>query len=579
MNFLKKTIYLLTSSERITAGSIILMMMIMALLDATSVASIMPLIAVISNPDIIQTNTFLKYLFDKSEMIGVENQQQFIFFFSSLVFVFLVMSLAFKAITTYVQLYFVQMREHSISKRLMESYLYQPYEWFLNHHSANLSKIILSEVMIVVNGGLKPIMTLLAQLFIVITLSCLIFIVEPELSLIVCLILFVFYFSIYKFSSNFLIKIGKERIKANEERFATISEAFGAVKEIKLGNLEKSYVNNYSRPTRLFAKNQASSFIISQIPRFALEAIVFGGMIFIIMFLIAKSEDFNSAVPLIALYAFAGYRLMPAFQQIYASLSQLQFVSPALEEVYKSLSMTKFNNNYKNKDILTLNKKLILNKIYYKYPGELRNTLSDLNLEITARTTVGLIGVSGAGKTTLIDIIIGLLEPQKGTLEVDGKIINKNNYHSWQHLIGYVPQKIFLTDKSIAQNIAFGIDPEKIDYQAVERAAKIANLHQFIIEQLPKKYETFVGEHGVRLSGGQRQRIGIARSLYRQPQVLVFDEATNGLDSATEKKLLDEIYNLKESMTLIMISHQYDTLNKCDKIFKLENGTVIEKSH
>ena len=227
-----------------------------------------------------------------------------------------------------------------------------------------------------------------------------------------------------------------------------------------------------------------------------------------------------------------------------------------------------------DKGVLYLNKAITLKNIHYEYPNASRTALNDVNLSISSKTTVGLVGMTGSGKTTTVDIILGLLEPQKGTLEVDGKVITKQNSRSWQRSIGYVPQHIYLSDDTVAANIAFGVEPQDIDLEAVEKAAKTANLHNFLIDELPKKYETTIGERGVRLSGGQRQRIGIARALYYNPSILILDEATSALDSQTEKAVMDAVNNLRKDITIIIIAHRLATIKKCDKIFLLEKGQI-----
>ena len=226
---------------------------------------------------------------------------------------------------------------------------------------------------------------------------------------------------------------------------------------------------------------------------------------------------------------------------------------------------------------MPLKKVISLKNIFYSYPSSQITTLKDINLSIPAYSTVGIVGPTGSGKTTTVDIILGLLEPKKGKLEVDGKVIDKDNLKAWQSSIGYVPQQIYLADDTVTANIALGRDPKYIDQNAVERAAKIANVHEFIINELPLKYETTVGERGIRLSGGQRQRIGIARALYHNPQLLILDEATNALDNLTEQAVMDAVNNLGNEITIILITHRLSTVKKCDNIFLLEKGELKQQ--
>ena len=577
MHVLKKLIFLLTSSERKKAILLFGMILVMALLDLLGVASIMPFMAVLTNPDIIETNKILKIAFEVSGDFGIENKEQFIFLIGILVFFILVFSLAFKALTAYAQVRFSKMREYSICKRLLEGYLHQPYSWFLKRNSSNLTKTILSEVDTVVNVGLYPLLILISQLIVVISLLIFLIFIDPFLTLGVVLILGGAYAIIYKLSKNFIKKIGEERLIANEKRFNSLNEAFGAVKQLKVSGLEEIYFQRFTIPAISFAKSNAWIVIVSQLPRYALEAIAFGGMILVILYLIALKGAFLGAVPIIALYAFAGYRLMPALQRIYQSYAEVRFSLPAIESLYEDLKNLIPRKNLTSKEVIELKKSITLNNIHYNYPESTNNVLKDISLKIPAYSSVGFVGSTGSGKTTIVDIILGLLESQKGTLEVDDKIINTNNVRAWQVKIGYVPQDIYLADDTIEANIGFGIEDKKINRKAVENAAKIANLHDFVVNELPAKYQTLVGERGVRLSGGQRQRIGIARAIYHKPEILILDEATSALDNQTERAVMEAIRNLSNKMTIIMIAHRLSTVKKCDKIFLLSKGELKGK--
>jgi ABC-type bacteriocin/lantibiotic exporter with double-glycine peptidase domain len=531
------------------------MILLMALLDMIGVISILPFIAVLLNPEIIETNSILNYMFKISATLGIDSmfkisatlgidsKQQFLFCLGSIFFILLVFSLAFKALTTYVQFRFTEMRAFSIGKRLVEGYLYQPYSWFLNRNSAELGKTIISQVTSVVSNGIRPMVNLIANI-------------------------------IYKLVRGILKKIGHESVKADQSRFITLSEAFGASKEVKLGSLEDIYIKRFADASQKHASNQASAKSISQIPRYILEAIAFGGMLLFVLFLVEEGGMLDTVLPIVALYAFAGYRLMPALQQTYASFSLLRFVGPALDYLYNDLKNLEKKTFLENKHKLSFDNEITLNKINYSYPNTPRNVLKNLSINIPAHKSIGIVGKTGSGKTTLVDIILCLLDVKEGTLKIDGQIINRDNQISWQRYIGYVPQKIYLADDTIAANIAFGKNFENINMDKLISAAKVANLHEFIIDELPLQYQTTVGENGVKLSGGQRQRIGIARALYNEPKVLVLDEATSALDNQTEKLVMEALNNASKEITIIMIAHRLSTIKKCDKIFLLQDGEV-----
>ena len=574
MKNLSKIIKLLTYQERKQALYLLFMILIVAILDAVGVASIMPFIAVLTNPDIIETNTFLNKTFIFSEILGIKTTEQFLFALGSLVFLLLVFSLIFKATLTYFQLRFSAMCQYQLSKRMMSGYLNQPYDWFLNQHSADIGKTILSEVNIIISKGLIQLLNLITYGVIAFALLVLLILSDPIFALIAGFSLGITYFIVYKFTRKFLSRIGHERVKANQARFTVVSEAFNAAKELKVGNLEKAFIEKFSIPAKILAQNSAIAASISQLPRYVLEIIAFGGMLLLILYLMLQNNIFTDALPLIALYAFAGYRLIPALQRIYASVSQLRFVDPSINSIYDDFKSLDKKVTENNESIISLKKEIILNELCYQYPNTPDATLKNINLKIPAHSFVGITGSTGSGKTTIIDIILGLLHAQKGTLKVDNEVINLSNCVSWQKSIGYVPQNIFIADDTIAANIAFGLEKESINHDQIQKAAKIANIHDFVIKELPQKYSTIVGEKGIRLSGGERQRIGIARALYRNPQVLILDEATSALDNLTESAVMTEIHKIGNKKTVILIAHRLTTLKECDKIFLLNDGKL-----
>lgn len=577
MQTFKKFLSLLNNQERKSAGLLLVMIIIMALMDMIGVASILPFIAVLTNPEIVETNIILNKIYEYSIVFGVKSNQQFLFVLGVSVFLLLVLSLIFKGFTSYLQLRFVQMREYSIAKRFVEGYLNQPYSWFLNRNSADIGKTILSEVGTVVGKGMKPLGELIASSMVTIALLVLLVITDPKLAIMIGVLLGAAYGLIYKLTRNYLNKIGIERLKSNELRFTAVSEAFGAAKELKVTGLEDVYVKRFSDPSKTFAVYKASADVISQLPRFALEALAFGSILLMILYLMAQTAIFTNVLPIISLYVFAGYRLIPALHQIYASFAKLTFVGPSLDALCNDINNLKPYYHKQNRDSIKLEKSIVLKNVSFNYPNQTRKVLTNIDIIIPAKATVGLVGATGSGKTTTVDIILGLLDIQNGTLEVDGHVITRQNSRSWQKSIGYVPQQIYLTDDTIASNIAFGVASEDIKHDIIEKVSKIANLHDFVINELPKKYQTKVGERGVRLSGGQLQRIGIARALYNNPQVLILDEATSALDNETEKAVMDAVNNIKKNITIILIAHRLNTVKNCDIIFKLDKGKIVDK--
>ena len=422
---------------------------------------------------------------------------------------------------------------------------------------------------------MMPLLTLIAQGVTIIALIVLLLIVDPLLAFSVCLALGFCYGVIYFLTRGWLKDLGGARISANQQRYAAISEAFSASKEIKVGRLENIYIQRFGTPAENYAKTVATVQLIAQLPRYLLEAVAFGGLLVVMLFLTAQSGSFTNAFPIVVLYAFIGYRLMPSLQQIYGAATYLRFAGPAINILHTDLMDLHVIDSYEgNIQPIALNQAITLTNIVYSYPNTSQPVLKGIDLSIPVHSTIAFVGSTGSGKTTTVDIILGLLEPQEGSLKIDGQLITNANRRQWQSAIGYVPQHIYLSDDTVVANIAFGVSIKDVDLKAVERAAKVANLHDFVTDSLPQGYNTKVGERGVRLSGGQRQRIGIARALYHNPQVLILDEATSALDGLTEQAVMEAVNSLGSEMTIILIAHRLSTVRQCDRIFVLESGKV-----
>lgn len=576
MQTIKKLLYLLDKGERKRVYLIILLIIVMAIFETIGVASILPFMAILMNPEVIQTNIFLKKTYLFLSDYGVENNHDFLIFTGFVVLALFVISNFLRTIGIYLQVKFSQMNEYKISKRLIEGYLFQPYSWFLDRNSADLGKTILSEVNQVMSNSFKSSLSLLSRTIVAIAIILLLIITDPKLTILIMLVLSSTYATIYFLCHKILNRVGKERLKNNLMRFKIVNESFGAIKEIKFAGLEKIYVKNFNEPAQNFAKNQITSEIIGQLPRYGIETFAFGGVITLLLYLMSKNQTIDNVLPIISLYVFASYRLLPALQGIYFALANIKFSSAALNDLIKELKKLEKPNLSVTKNQISFNQGIKMKNIYFSYPNDSKYILNNINLFFPSNSISGIIGKTGSGKTTIIDIILGLLEPQKGTLEVGNKIITRNNVGAWQKLIGYVPQQIYLCDDTIASNIAFGVDKSEIDYNIVKKVSRIANLDNFVSE-LPNQYLTNVGERGVKLSGGQRQRIGIARALYHNPELLILDEATSSLDIETEKVVMEAVDNLSKKVTIILIAHRLNTVKKCDIIYKLENGSVVSQ--
>jgi ABC-type bacteriocin/lantibiotic exporter with double-glycine peptidase domain len=550
------------------------MILFMAFLQTLGVASIIPFMSVLGNPELVETN---RWLFLGYNHLGFSDPKNFLFFLGLVVFSALVLSSAFKALTQWVMLRFIYSCNHSLSCRLLQGYLGRPYTWFLNRHSADLGKSVLSEASLVVNQTMVPCMNLITQGTVAIFLIILLVLVDSVLALIVALVLGGSYLFIYVILRPYLSRIGADRLAANKQRYQIAQEALGGIKEVKIFGRENVFFKRFVDPSFRFARNQANSSIAGILPSYFMEMLAFGGILLIAMYLFRTHESFGSILPVLGVYAFAGYRLMPALQGLYHQLARLRFGQPALDDLYKDI--LEFEQNQSTGQDPAAEKifpksAIILEDISFTYPQAKVPALENINLKVPANTTVGLVGGTGSGKTTTVDIMLGLLSPDKGRLLVDGVPIISDNVRSWQQALGYVPQHIYLADDTVAANIAFGLPPELIDMDIVVNAARIAEMHNFVVKEMPSGYETLVGERGIRLSGGQRQRIGIARALYHDPKVLVLDEATSALDNVTERQVMQSISAMKGKRTIILIAHRLTTVSSCDRIYFLDQGQI-----
>ena len=383
MQTVKKILFLLTSSEIKKAILLLIMILVMALLDMLGVASILPFMAVLSSPEIIETNAIYNEMFEISKNFGVENAQHFIFGLGVLLFILLVSSISFKALTLYVQVRFVQMRQYSLSKRLVERYLNQPYSWFLNRNSAELGKTILTEVNQVIGSGVRPLLDLIAGIFVTIAIVALLVIINAKISMIIGFSLILAYSIVLMISRKYLHKFGDQRLKANELRFISVSEAFGAAKEIKIGGLEKIYLKRFSDPAHIFARAITKASIFAEFPRFVFEIIAFGGILLVTLYLMTQTGNFSDVLPILSLFVFAGYRLMPALQKIYASIATLTYIGPSLDKLYDDIKLLKKTDQYQHQNTLSINKSITLKNIHFNYPNTTRTALKNININVS----------------------------------------------------------------------------------------------------------------------------------------------------------------------------------------------------
>lgn len=584
MNTFKMMFKLLSFDEKKELVKVLMLVFIMAILESLGVISIMPFLAVASNSELGQSNQYLALAVEYAASMGISNPDDFLIVLGLISFVVIFFSSIFKVYTQYTLNNFIELRRHSISSNLYATYLSQRYDFFLNKNSSAMSKDILSEVDLVVQQVLRPTIQMIAYSFVVIILMVLLVMINPIISCIVAVIFVGLYVTVYLIAKNRLRVVGKARAISNEGRFLTVNEGFGGIKAIKLDKTEKIFINRFKPYSQSYSKSQAIAVTINQVPQYIVEALAIGGVILATIVAIVKlggvnSSAFSALVPLIGVYVFSAYRLQPALRTVYQGLASIKYGYTALDSIMASFSNDNKSDiaevpNFSETEDLTFSNNITLKNITYAYPESNTLALNDVSIDIPKNKITAVIGKSGSGKTTLIDIILGLLTPNSGDLFVDGKKLNAKNLSSYQDLLGYVPQDVYLSDSTISSNIAFGVPSDELDFEKVVMAAKLADIHDFCLQN-EKGYNTLVGERGCNLSGGQRQRLGIARALYKSPKILVLDEATSALDQRTEQNILKSLTKLQGSLTIVFITHKISLIKSFDQVICLENGQLI----
>lgn len=573
---LKQFFLFITVRERYQILWLIVILLLMSTLEILGIFSILPFMTLVANPNTIQDNKLLSSLY---RTFDFHDNTTFLYFLGCASIGLIIFSNTFGFFSMRYMNRFVFALDSSISERLLMRYVQKPYIFFLNCNTSDLIRNILSEVSAATNGVILPGMQMIAKICVCFLICILLIVANPLLAMVTCFSLGGAYICIYLIIRQRIEKIGIERQENNARRFRVANEALGGIKDIKIYGKEEVFQTRFSTVSKMFAQSCSTHITIAHLPKYALEIIAFSGIILITLYLLGSKQRFEHVFYVLGLYAIATYRLLPAIQQIFGGITSIRFYMKSMDSLCQGIEAHEGERTKimppDEGCIIPMREDLKLQELTFYYPGTNRPIIKDMNMIIKSNTSIAFVGLTGSGKTTLIDIIVGLLLPQEGRMLVDNIRITNDNIPAWRKNCGYVPQHIYLLDDTITKNIAFGISGRDIDLDATVNAARVAGLHDFIMNNLPDQYDTTIGERGVRLSGGERQRLGIARALYHNPDLIIFDEATSALDGMTEAGIMREIHGLSHKKTLILVAHRLSTVKECDVIYLLNRGRIV----
>lgn len=582
-NIIRQLFSLLSDKQRKQFYLLQVLVVLMAFTELLGIASIAPFMALVGDTSMLERDNMFATLY---AMSGMTDPMDFIFYTGLLVLVALTVSTIVSMYTTWKLSLYGASVGVEIADQLYTYYMKEDWQFHASGSSAQLTKQVSTEAMRITSGIVQPLMRMNAKVVLAVLIAISIIVYDPIVAIIGLTIFAFAYLILYKLVRKKLMIQGRELSEVSTERFRLMNEGFGGIKDVLLLNRSSDFIERFQNSGFIYARALGVNVGVSQVPRYFMELIAFGSMIGLVLLLIKWHQgNLGVVLPILAVYALAAFKLLPALQQIYASMAQIKGNIAAFEAVEndlrRSYKLIEKDNIQKNSSLKPISERPLLKdnfqlkNIVFNYPNKETPAVNNVSMTIPANSVIGLVGSSGSGKSTLIDICLGLLDPKSGHLEVDGVPITQQNKRPWQDMLGFVPQSIFLSEGTIAENVAFGLPTKDIDIKQVREALELANLDE-LVSQLPEGINTKVGERGVQLSGGQRQRIGIARALYHKADILVFDEATSALDGITEKIIMDAIHDFSGKKTIIMIAHRLKTVQKCDTIFLMEKGEIVD---
>jgi len=573
----KQLFSLLTPNQRKRFYLLQFLVILMAFMEIIGVASIIPFMALVGDMTKLQQETFYAKVYQAS---GIESESEFVVILGIGVVVTLFVSGTISLFTTWRLCMFGTQLGTELSTRLYTHYIKQNWLFHASVNSAKLTKKIVNETNRVSGGIILPLMQMNARVVFTLFMVISIFIYDPRVAIVGLSVFAIVYLILFKIVKRSLERNGKAISQIFSKRYRLNNEGFGGIKDLLLLGRGDNFIESFNQTSKSLAHSQGTINALAQVPRYFIELVAFGSMMTITLYLISSYDgNLGMILPTLSLYTLAAFKLLPAIQNIYANVAAIKGNIAAFESIHDDLiwsSKPKALIQESKQSFLRVKHQISLNNITFTYPDKTKSTLQKINMSILANSVIGIVGPSGSGKSTLINILLGLIEPQQGEMKIDNTILNYKNRRSWQNTIGFVAQDIFLSDRSIAENVAFGISKNEINLDKVKKALELSHLTE-LLQSLEKGIYTPVGERGVKLSGGQSQRIGIARALYHEAEILVFDEATSSLDGISERRVMDAIHEFGGQKTIIMIAHRIKTVQNCNKIFYIDKGRVVDQ--
>lgn len=578
VKILKKMNLLLDSKQKFQMVGIIILMLVGGVLESLGVTIIVPIMEVILDPDAVSNNQYLSVVYNSLHMTSITQFAGVMLI--GLVLIFVIKN-SFLFLQNKVQLRFVYTNQFATSRRMMINFMQRPYEYYLGADTSVIQRSITSDV----NNMYGLILSMLQLASECVVFFCLVIVLLSQdalMTMIIAALLVFVLLVIKKVLKPIMTKAGLENQDYYSGLYKWIDQSVMGIKEIKIANRENYFINEYAKCGAGYVGAVQKYNLFNATPRLLIETICVAGLVGYMLVVIKQGANMSDLIPQLSIFALAAMRLLPSANRINNYLTSISYFEPFFMGVSDELQLDIHDNQVdynaesylvkEEVDKLPLTKEIKLEDIVFHYPNSDKKIFDHAAMTIPVGKSVGIVGTSGAGKTTIVDILLGLLQIESGDILADGVNI-RDNYKGWLKNVGYIPQTIFMVDSTIRKNVAFGIADDEIDDEKVWRALREAQLDEFV-RSLPEGLDTGIGERGIRISGGQRQRIGIARALFEDPEVLVLDEATSALDGETEAAIMDSINRLHGKKTLIIIAHRLQTIEKCDMVYRVEDGII-----